>query len=112
LSSPTRPWSLRNSLSATYGGRRAAVLGLAFKPNTDDVREAVSLKVVKSLLEKGCRVRVYDPAAIDNFRKIFDNTVAYAENAQDCIRDADLAIIVTEWDEFRKLSPGGTLLNS
>jgi UDP-glucose 6-dehydrogenase len=61
--------------------------------------------LLKSLLEKGCRVRVYDPAAIDNFRKIFDNTVAYAENAQDCIRDADLAIIVTEWDEFRKLSP-------
>jgi UDPglucose 6-dehydrogenase len=105
LEQPYKALELAEQLVGDLRGKTAAVLGLAFKPNTDDVREAVSLKVVESLLEKGCRVRVYDPAAIDNFRKIFDNTVAYAENAQDCIRDADLAIIVTEWDEFRKLGP-------
>lgn len=82
-----------------------AVLGLAFKPNTDDVREAVSLKIIKKLLDEGAHVQAYDPAAIENTRKIFGNQVVFANSVQECIKDSDCCIIVTEWDEFRNLLP-------
>ena len=84
---------------------RVAVLGLAFKPNTDDVRNAVSLHIINRLLEERAEVVVYDPAAMNNVRKIYGSTITYAKSPIDCIRDADLAIIVTEWDEFKELKP-------
>jgi len=80
-----------------------AILGLAFKPNTDDVREAVSLKIINKLLDEGAHVRAYDPAAIENSRKILGNKVFFARSVQECIQGSDCCIIVTEWDEFRKL---------
>ncbi len=80
-----------------------AILGLAFKPNTDDVREAVSLKIINKLLDEGAHVRAYDPAAIETSRKILGNKVFFAKSAQECIQGSDCCIIITEWDEFRKL---------
>jgi UDPglucose 6-dehydrogenase len=82
-----------------------AILGLAFKPNTDDVREAVSLKIINKLLEYGAYVRAYDPAAINNSKKILGDKVFFAKSIQECIKGSDCCIIVTEWDEFRKLLP-------
>jgi len=105
LEQPYKALELAEQLIGNLRGKRVAVLGLAFKPNTDDVREAVSLKIVKSLIENECAVKVYDPAASENFHKIFGNSVYYAEDVRDCVRDADIALIVTEWDEFKKLSP-------
>ena len=84
-------------------GRRVAVLGLAFKPNTDDMRGAVSIKIVNKLVEKGARVVVYDPKAMPNAKRIFGDKVEYAESALDAIKGADCAIFVTEWDEFKSL---------
>jgi len=95
----------------SLSGRKIAVLGLSFKPNTDDMREAVSIRVVKKLLEKGASVSVYDPIAMENARAIFGDEVEYSRSAVDCIRDADCTIVVTEWDEFRDLRPEDFLRN-
>jgi UDPglucose 6-dehydrogenase len=101
---PYKALELAEQLVGNLRGKKAALLGLAFKPNTDDIREAVSLKIAKALLERGCSVKVYDPSAMDNFRTIFGGSVDYAENSRDCIRGVDLAILVTEWDEFKTLT--------
>jgi len=102
---PLRAVELCRKLLGSLRNKRIAVLGLSFKPNTDDIREAVSLKIIKALLSAGACVRVYDPAAMDNARKVLGSKVEYARSARECIKGADCAIIVTEWDEFRKLEP-------
>jgi UDPglucose 6-dehydrogenase len=81
-------------------GKRVAVLGLAFKPGTDDMREAVSIKVVNRLLDEGAKVYAYDPKALENARKIFGNKIVYANNVEDALSNADVCIILTEWSEF------------
>ncbi|MFQ6115853.1 MAG: UDP-glucose dehydrogenase family protein [bacterium] len=85
--------------------KRIAILGLAFKPNTDDMREAVSIKVINQLLEKGSQVIVYDPKAMNNAKKVFGTSVKYASSAAKCLDKADCCILITEWDEFKKLKP-------
>ncbi len=102
---PYKMIELAEELIGNLKNKRIAVLGLSFKPNTDDIREAVSIKIVRTLLNKGANVTVYDPAAMNNFRKIFKNNITYAPTALDCIKDADCALIVTEWEEFKKLKP-------
>ncbi|MBE4907627.1 UDP-glucose/GDP-mannose dehydrogenase family protein [Bacillus luteolus] len=83
-------------------GMRVAILGLAFKPNTDDVREAASIVLVERLLEEGGRITVYDPVAMDNARKILMNEVNYADSLREALYQADMALIVTEWDEIKE----------
>ena len=85
--------------------KRVALLGLSFKPGTDDMREAVSIKIIQKLLQEQADIAAYDPAAKDNAEKIFGKTITYAPSMQECIRDADCCIIVTEWDEFKSLAP-------
>ncbi|MCE5296317.1 MAG: UDP-glucose/GDP-mannose dehydrogenase family protein [Euryarchaeota archaeon] len=80
-------------------GRTIAVLGLAFKPETDDIREASSLTIVRELLARGAKVRAYDPKAMDLFRKSFPQ-ITYCRDAEDCISGSDAIMIVTEWKEF------------
>jgi len=104
-SEPRRAIELCKELVSELGSKRVAVLGLAFKPNTDDMRDAVSIKIVKRLLEEGAKVVVYDPKAVDNAKKIFGNSVEYASSVEECLRDSECAIIVTEWEEFRRLRP-------
>ncbi len=86
-------------------GRRVALLGLAFKPDTDDVREAGSMRLIHELLKSGCRVVAYDPVAIPNARRILGRAIAYASSVESCLRGADCCIVVTEWDEFKQLEP-------
>jgi UDPglucose 6-dehydrogenase len=86
-------------------GRRVALLGLAFKPNTDDVRGAVSLKIIRKLLDEGAKVVAYDPAAARNVELIFGAEVSYSRSVSECLSGAECCIIVTEWDEFAKLAP-------
>ena len=81
-------------------GKKIAVLGLAFKPGTNDMRDAPSIKIVKALLNRGAYVYVYDPKALDNARKIFEDKVIYAENLKEALNNADACVIVTEWPEF------------
>jgi len=85
--------------------KRVALLGLSFKPETDDIREAPSIKIIKRLLKEGAEVVVYDPAAMNNVRKIFANKIAHANSSIGTLAGADCCMIVTEWAEFSKLSP-------
>ncbi len=84
-------------------GRRFALWGLAFKPNTDDMREAPSRRVIADLLARGANVSVYDPVAMDEARRIFgaEPRIAYAESPVAALDGADALVIVTEWKEFR-----------
>ena len=83
-------------------GKRIALLGLAFKPNTDDMREASSLVLSARLQAAGADVSVYDPVAEDEARKLIHG-VRFATDAIDCAADADAVVLVTEWDEFKTL---------
>jgi len=102
---PLRAISMLESVLGELRGKKVAVLGLAFKPNTDDMRGAVSIKLIRELLRKGAKVVAFDPVAIEDARKILGQSVSYANSVEDCIRGADCVIIVTEWDEFRRLKP-------
>jgi UDPglucose 6-dehydrogenase len=86
-------------------GKRIAVLGLAFKPNTDDMREAPSIPLVNGLIERGAEVAAYDPVARHQAEQLFQQ-VAFAEDAYAAAHGADALVIVTEWDEFRALDLG------
>lgn len=86
-------------------GKTIAVLGLAFKPNTDDMRDAKSLEIIADLLADGATVRAYDPIAMDNTRQIFPQ-IEYCENAYDASDGADAVVVVTEWNEFKYLDLG------
>ncbi|MGM7721726.1 UDP-glucose dehydrogenase family protein [Metabacillus sp. Hm71] len=84
-------------------GKNIAVLGLAFKPNTDDMREAASIVITKYLIEKGAKVFAYDPVAMNNAKNILDPKVNYVSDTIDALKGSDAALILTEWNEFRDL---------
>jgi UDPglucose 6-dehydrogenase len=89
------------------GGLRhqtVGLLGLAFKPNTDDMRDAPSLDVIHRLLEKGAHVRAYDPLAMTVAKTLLDSTVEFCVDSYAVASNADALVIVTEWDEFRQLN--------
>ncbi len=82
--------------------KKIAIWGLAFKPRTDDMREAPSIVTINCLLKEGVKVRVYDPEAMDNARKIFGNKIEYGRTSYECLENADALTLLTEWNEFRK----------
>jgi UDPglucose 6-dehydrogenase len=82
-------------------GRKFAVWGLAFKPNTDDIREAPALAIIEALLNEGASVSAYDPEAMNNVKNTLGDKISYGENQYDCLQGADALIICTEWNEFR-----------
>src|SRR5262249_1497497 len=83
-------------------GRTIALWGLAFKPRTDDMREAPAIPIIERLLERGAQVRAYDPAAGPVAKRIFDSRIALCERSYDALVGADALAIVTEWNEFRE----------
>jgi len=82
-------------------GKQFTVWGLAFKPNTDDMREAPSVVIIKKLLELGARVVAYDPVAMENAKSYFQDTIRYGEDENSVLKKSDALVIVTEWNEFR-----------
>ena len=90
-----------NHFHGDIKSKRAAVWGLSYKPGTDDMREAPALTLISQLLEAGCTVRAYDPVAIGEARRRLDNTVEFASDIYDALKDADVLFHVTEWQEFR-----------
>jgi UDPglucose 6-dehydrogenase len=84
-------------------GQRIGVLGLSYKPNTDDLREAPSIDIIQALLRKGAVVQVYDPAAMANAKRVLDGRVVYAANAYGAARKVDGLALLTEWNQFRSL---------
>ena len=91
---------LKRLMGGSFKGKTVAVLGLAFKPQTDDVREAASIVIVSNLAESGATVQAYDPIAMDNFKNHFPN-IQYFDSWQDAVKNADACILLTEWNEFR-----------
>jgi UDPglucose 6-dehydrogenase len=83
-------------------GKRVAVWGLAFKPRTDDMREAPSIDLIHALLAAGAKVQAYDPAAMSVARKIFSGKITYADSSYEALTGADGLAVVTEWNEFRE----------
>ncbi|MBK8493605.1 MAG: UDP-glucose/GDP-mannose dehydrogenase family protein [Chitinophagaceae bacterium] len=82
-------------------GKKIAIWGLAFKPNTDDIREAPALSIINSLLDAGAVITAYDPEAMNNVRDILTGKINFAEHQYDALQDADALVIATEWSEFR-----------
>lgn len=84
-------------------GKKVAVWGLSFKPNTDDIRFAPSVFIIENLLKHGFQLNVYDQQATDNIKKIFANKIIYSKNPYQVVNKVDALIIVTEWNEFRQI---------
>jgi UDPglucose 6-dehydrogenase len=105
---PLRLISILKKHIPSLKGKIIGVLGLSFKPNTDDIRDSRSIILVKNLLKEGAQVKVYDPKAINNFKKLFSDII-YCDNAKDVL-DADVVIIATAWDEFKKLDYKGKIV--
>jgi UDPglucose 6-dehydrogenase len=82
-------------------GRHFALWGLAFKPNTDDIREAPALYIIDALVKEGATITVFDPEAMNNVKQLIGDKVTYAENQYEALEKADALIIATEWNEFR-----------
>ena len=91
-----------NALDGQLRDRTISILGLTFKPNTDDMREAPSIPLITALQDMGAKVRVYDPVGMEQAKKVIEN-VTYCENAYDCAKGSDALVIVTEWEQFRAL---------
>ena len=92
---------LRNYFDGNLAGKKIAVWGLAFKPDTDDIREAPALYIIKELLAAGASVSAFDPEAMENVKKSIGEVIHYATDQYDCLQDADALLIATEWSLFR-----------
>ena len=86
----------------TFEGLNVAVLGLTFKPNTDDLREAPSLDNIPILLDDGAKVKAFDPVGENNFKKFYPNEIEYCQTIEDTIKDADICFIFTEWEDVKE----------
>ena len=82
-------------------GKNIGILGLAFKSETDDVRESPAITIVNELLKKGAKIKVHDPKAIDNFKKIFGNSIEYFNSEYEVAKNIDALVILTEWNQYR-----------
>jgi len=87
----------------SLNNKKISILGLSFKPNTDDIRESRSILLIKDLIEENCIVDVYDPMAINNIKEIFLDKIKYSLSYFECIKDSDGCIIATDWDEFKNI---------
>jgi len=91
-----------NALHGDVRGKTVALLGLTFKPNTDDMREAPSIPIITALQDMGAKVRAYDPEGMEQ-AKAYVSDVAFCKDAYDCAQGASALVIVTEWEQFRAL---------
>ena len=85
----------------TLNGKTIGILGLSFKPNTDDIRESRAIPVVEKLLKEGVNIKAYDPKAMEKFKKIYPD-IQYCSSAKETL-NSDAVLITTKWEEFKKL---------
>jgi UDPglucose 6-dehydrogenase len=102
---PLKAVQFCKELLGNLKGKRVAILGLAFKPDTDDMREARVIPIINQLIKEGASVIAYDPVAIPTAKAILKSKIQYATSTIHCLKNADCCILVTEWDEFKKLKP-------
>lgn len=94
-----------SALNGDVRDKRIAILGLTFKPNTDDMRDSPAISIIQALQDHGARISAYDPEGMENARKVIDN-VTYAEGPYEAAEGVDAVVIVTEWNQFRALDLG------
>lgn len=92
---------IKNYFDDDLQGKHFAVWGLAFKPNTDDIREAPALYIIEELIKAGATVAAYDPEAMKNVKAVLGEKISFSENQYDALKGSDALIIATEWNEFR-----------
>jgi len=92
---------IKKYFGESIANKTIGIWGLAFKPNTDDIREAPSLTIINELLAAGAKVKAFDPEAMDNVKEILGNKITFCENQYEAIEDADALAVVTEWNVFR-----------
>jgi len=92
---------IKSHFEGKLSGKKVAIWGLAFKPNTDDIREAPALYTIDSLLKEDAHITVYDPEAMDNVKDIYGDSLHYAEDSYACLKGADCLAVLTEWNLFR-----------
>lgn len=90
-----------NHYNGELKGKHLGLWGLAFKPNTDDVRDAPAIALIKQIIDKGAKITAFDPEAIETTKAQLGKKIDYAKTAYDAIKGCDALIIVTEWNEFR-----------
>lgn len=93
------------SILGSLRDKKIAVLGLSFKPNTDDIRSAASIPIIQKLVSEDAHIIVYDPVAMARAKEILPRQVVFADSSQEALQDTDVAFIVTEWNEFLELTP-------
>ncbi|HET8963991.1 MAG TPA: UDP-glucose/GDP-mannose dehydrogenase family protein [Chitinophagales bacterium] len=101
---------IKNKFGNTLSGKNIGIWGLAFKPNTDDIREAPAIYIIDALLKLGATIHAFDPEAMENVQKIYGDKIHFAQNAYDVLQDADALVIITEWNVFR--SPDFEMMRS
>ncbi|MBU8871098.1 MAG: UDP-glucose/GDP-mannose dehydrogenase family protein [Gemmatimonadales bacterium] len=99
---PGRALAKAERLAGNLTGKTVALLGLAFKPNTDDIRSAPSLEIVNQLKSLGCTIQAHDPVAMDNYKQVHPD-ITYCESASETCAGADICILITEWNQYRQL---------
>jgi len=97
--------------SGELHGKQIAVLGISFKKDTDDIRQSPSIKIIHQLLELGANVKTHDPKALPNLKKIFSDKLVYCTDIAKCLKDTDLCVILTDWDEYQSLSADDFIKN-
>ncbi len=98
------PAKIRSHFGDSLSGKKLAVWGLSFKPHTDDMREAPSLRIIAELAEAGVEIRAYDPVAMEEGKRILGNSIVFCEDKYEALIDAEGLVVVTEWPEFRVLN--------
>jgi len=91
-------------MAPKLSGKTISILGLAFKPNTDDIREAPSIKLIHELKKHNTKIKAYDPQATENMKKILPD-ITYTNSPLECLRDSDICFVLTEWKEIKQLEP-------
>ncbi|MCW5207031.1 UDP-glucose/GDP-mannose dehydrogenase family protein, partial [Desulfobulbus sp. F5] len=94
---------IRDAMGGSEAGKTIAVLGLTFKPETDDMRDAPAITILPALLEKGAKICAHDPKGMDEARKYLPEDIEYAENAYAACEGADAVVLMTEWNQYRAL---------
>ena len=84
-------------------GKNISILGLSFKPKTDDIRDSISLLIIEKLLKKQAKIKVHDPMAIENVKKKYKNKITYSNSISDALKDSYCGVIMTAWPEYSKI---------
>ena len=85
-------------------GKKISILGLTFKPETDDMRDSPALSIIPALLDKGASIHAHDPQGMDEAKKLLGDSIVYEANVNDLVVDADALVLLTEWNEYRSLN--------